>query len=55
LNLWWIPVHGWIGSAWASLVSDGMLVLLNALALLWSWKQGLRLETKVLEEREVYS
>ncbi len=29
LNLIWIPSHGWLGAAWASLASDGALSLLN--------------------------
>jgi O-antigen/teichoic acid export membrane protein len=29
LNLVWIPTHGWLGAAWASLVSDGALGALN--------------------------
>jgi O-antigen/teichoic acid export membrane protein len=29
LNLFWIPAHGWLGAAWASLVSDGSLAVLN--------------------------
>jgi O-antigen/teichoic acid export membrane protein len=39
LNLWWIPVHGWIGAAWSSVASDGLLALFNALLLLWLSKQ----------------
>jgi len=39
LNLWWIPVYGWIGAAWSSVVSDGLLAFLNALLVLWLWKQ----------------
>ena len=27
LNLWLIPGYSWRGAAWASLVSDGLLVL----------------------------
>jgi hypothetical protein len=27
LNLWLIPTYSWRGAAWASLVSDGALVL----------------------------
>jgi O-antigen/teichoic acid export membrane protein len=34
LNWTWIPRHGWIGAAWATLASDGSLVALNALLLL---------------------
>lgn len=29
LNLMWIPTHGWLGAAWASLISDGTLGVLN--------------------------
>ena len=29
LNLWLIPLHGWIGAAWASLMTDGMLGIMN--------------------------
>jgi O-antigen/teichoic acid export membrane protein len=29
LNLIWIPAHGWLGAAWASLISDGALGVLN--------------------------
>jgi hypothetical protein len=25
----WIPTHGWLGAAWASLASDGALSILN--------------------------
>jgi O-antigen/teichoic acid export membrane protein len=28
LNLLWIPVYGWMGAVWSSLVSDGGLVVL---------------------------
>jgi O-antigen/teichoic acid export membrane protein len=31
LNLAWIPSHGWLGAAWASLASDGALGVLNLL------------------------
>jgi O-antigen/teichoic acid export membrane protein len=55
LNLWWIPAYGWIGAAWSSLVSDGLLAVLNSLALLWGWKRGLRAETNVLAESTAYS
>ena len=30
LNLWLIPTHGWLGAAWASLVTDGGLGAMNA-------------------------
>jgi O-antigen/teichoic acid export membrane protein len=55
LNLWWIPVYGWIGAAWSSLASDGLLAMLNTLLLLWGWKRALRLETNALAESEAYS
>jgi O-antigen/teichoic acid export membrane protein len=29
LNFWLIPTHGWLGAAWASLASDGLLGVLN--------------------------
>lgn len=32
LNLWLIPAHGWIGAAWASLITDGMLAIMNWVA-----------------------
>jgi O-antigen/teichoic acid export membrane protein len=31
LNLAWIPSHGWLGAAWASLAADGALGALNVL------------------------
>lgn len=33
LNLWLIPIHGWLGAAWASLATDGFLAAMNASAL----------------------
>lgn len=27
LNLWLIPIYGWLGAAWSSLASDGILVI----------------------------
>lgn len=33
LNLWLIPLHGWLGAAWASLAADGTLGLMNLLIL----------------------
>lgn len=32
LNFWLIPRHGWLGAAWASLLTDGSLAILN---LIW--------------------
>ena len=34
LNLWLIPAHGWRGAAWASLASDGLLLVLLSAAVL---------------------
>jgi O-antigen/teichoic acid export membrane protein len=34
LNLAWIPLHGWLGAAWASLASDGALGAINLLLLI---------------------
>jgi O-antigen/teichoic acid export membrane protein len=33
LNLWLIPSHGWLGAAWASLVTDGGLGVMNSVVL----------------------
>jgi O-antigen/teichoic acid export membrane protein len=35
LNLWLIPAYGWIGAAWASLMTDGTLAAMNWTALGW--------------------
>lgn len=40
LNVWWIPKFGWIGAAWSSVASDGLLAVLNSLILFWLWKLG---------------
>jgi O-antigen/teichoic acid export membrane protein len=55
LNLWWIPVYGWIGAAWSSLASDGLLAVLNTLMLFWGWRQAPGAETTVLASSKVYS
>lgn len=39
LDLWLIPAHGWLGAAWASLATDGLLGLLN-----WIILNALRLK-----------
>ena len=36
LNLWLIPTHGWHGSAWASLATDGALGIINWSVLEWA-------------------
>jgi O-antigen/teichoic acid export membrane protein len=33
LNVWLIPRHGWLGAAWSSLATDGMLAAMNCVAL----------------------
>jgi O-antigen/teichoic acid export membrane protein len=33
LNVWLIPRHGWLGAAWSSLATDGMLAVVNCSAL----------------------
>ncbi len=33
LNVWLIPRHGWLGAAWSSLATDGLLALMNCGAL----------------------
>jgi O-antigen/teichoic acid export membrane protein len=38
LNLWWIPMYGWIGAAWSSVASDGLLAVLNPVILLSVWR-----------------
>jgi O-antigen/teichoic acid export membrane protein len=46
LNLWWIPVYGWIGAAWSSVAADGLLAILNVLLLLWLWTRLSREEAQ---------
>jgi len=55
LNLWWIPVYGWIGAAWSSLASDGLLAVLNTVLLLWIWNKTSHHEPSTLAESKVYS
>ena len=33
LNVWPIPRHGWVGAAWSSLATDGMLAVMNCATL----------------------
>ncbi len=33
LNVWLIPRHGWLGAAWSSMATDGMLAVMNCGAL----------------------
>jgi O-antigen/teichoic acid export membrane protein len=44
INLWVIPAFSWLGAAWSSLASDGLLMLLLAAVVLTKFrKQGSRL------------
>ncbi len=55
LNLWWIPIYGWIGAAWSSLASDGFLAVLNTSLLFWDSRRTVYAKRDVLAETEVYS
>jgi O-antigen/teichoic acid export membrane protein len=44
LNIWWIPIYGWIGAAWASVASDGTLAVLNSTLLVWMWRRAINSE-----------
>jgi O-antigen/teichoic acid export membrane protein len=39
LNMWWIPTYGWIGAAWSSVASDGLLAVANSLMVLALWRR----------------
>jgi O-antigen/teichoic acid export membrane protein len=49
LNLYLIPIHGWHGAAWSSLLTDGGLALLNAVILHLLLKVRDREEALVLD------
>jgi len=53
LNCFWIPVHGWLGAAWASLISDGALALLNLLVVFAVVMRFRRRMSMTLEEELV--
>jgi O-antigen/teichoic acid export membrane protein len=42
LNFWLIPTHGWLGAAWATLASDGLLSVLNVGLVLLHMDRGRR-------------
>jgi O-antigen/teichoic acid export membrane protein len=42
LNFWLIPNHGWLGAAWATLASDGLLCVLNVGLVLLHTNRGRR-------------
>jgi O-antigen/teichoic acid export membrane protein len=42
LNFWLIPNHGWLGAAWATLASDGLLSVLNVGLVLLHLDRGRR-------------
>jgi O-antigen/teichoic acid export membrane protein len=54
LNLWLIPAYGWIGAAWSSVASDGLLAVLNSVLLFWVWRRTPRPQTIALIEGEAY-
>lgn len=54
LNLWWIPVYGWIGAAWSSVISDGLLAVLNTFMLLWLWRRWSGREASLLAGEGAY-
>lgn len=35
LNVWWIPAYGWIGAAWSSVATDGLLAVLTVALVAW--------------------
>jgi O-antigen/teichoic acid export membrane protein len=46
LNLWWISSFGWIGAAWSSIASDGLLAMITVFLLWWvTFRQAGSLET----------
>jgi O-antigen/teichoic acid export membrane protein len=49
LNIWWISHFGWIGAAWSSVASDGLLAILNGGLFFWLWKTGVASPSDVLE------
>jgi O-antigen/teichoic acid export membrane protein len=47
INLWLIPLYSWRGAAWASLVSDGLLMLsLWLLVFLFYWQEKYQFDRK---------
>ncbi|BFH76245.1 hypothetical protein TthTF19_14000 [Thermus thermophilus] len=46
LNLWWIPLLGWKGAVWSSLLSDGLLAASLWLMLLLGLEGRIQLETR---------
>lgn len=49
LNVWLIPIHGWLGAAWASLITDASLGAMNTLLL----AHACRLEERRLAAQSV--
>ncbi len=51
LNVWLIPRHGWLGAAWSSLATDGLLAAMNcgALAVMCRFAPCQRPRTRQLE------
>jgi O-antigen/teichoic acid export membrane protein len=54
LNFWLIPRRGWLGAAWASLASDGLLAILNvALVVIHRVRSSQQAGASVLREVEI--
>jgi O-antigen/teichoic acid export membrane protein len=50
LNLWLIPAHGWLGAAWSSVATDGILAVMTVAGVVWlrhSFRQEHRSENEV--------
>jgi O-antigen/teichoic acid export membrane protein len=53
LNLWLIPAHGWLGAAWSSVATDGILAVMTVAGVMWlrhSFRQEHRSENEVAVE-----
>ena len=55
LNLWWIPAYGWIGAAWSSVASDGLLAVLNVSLLFWGVRQQIHPKASALADSKAFS
>lgn len=49
LNLWLIPAYGWRGAAWASLVTDGGLAVINVTLAAWLAKRETLCQVEVVQ------
>ena len=59
LNVCWIPVYGWVGAAWSSVLSDGLLAVINSLLFLAirnGWiRRPVAMPSEVIETDEIGS